>query len=309
MAMESASSPAPKMTQEQLEDVAKVWSEEDAEAFANRKQILAQMADLRAIGECLASWANECNTKWKEANAADEKRHAERLKWNQDNVGIASSYVPTMKKFNDNAKAGFDSLNEKPHWFDTFCASSGASRVAWDAIRAGDVSGVDLSTTGGVAVDGLFKMLEDAKSKWKPPVSATNSRPAPFNWSSHGYSGKERKMQLESKLEFGLPAMETSAGKLGAYSLPREYSNDIQCYIRTALNPPSAPAVAPSAKECCAEDEAASAAQATRATADRFSRLSVSGPSPSLAAKKGVGNSYFSATGSSGWWSGPHWSS
>lgn len=148
--------------------------------FANRQQILERMRQLRSINESLAEWTQICKREWDQANRDDETRHNARLQWNELNTSLPVSCVPSLKSFNEKPSAGFDSINDAPHWFDTVCISAEASKLAFDSVKAGECN-VNVSTTGGKAVSGLFDMLVDAKKLWTPPVSSFNNTPVSFN--------------------------------------------------------------------------------------------------------------------------------
>lgn len=227
---------------DELERVAKQWKVDDEQSYANRQKLLSTMQNLCALNEHLAEWTQLCKTEWEEANRTDEARHAERMEWNTANTGLTASCVPTLKTFNDAGKPGFDSINEQPHWFDTLCIATKASQMAWDAVKDGECD-VDLSSTGGKAVDGLYNMLTDSKKNWKAPISATNRA---FNWASHGYDASKQRKELEAKLEIGASPEESPQpiSHVGPTPLPREYLNDIEFYIRTAATSGSAAGVA-----------------------------------------------------------------
>ena len=286
-------------SQETLEVVAKEWETHDEEAHAKRVALLQKMSDLRTINESMAEWTQDCKREWDILNKEEEQAHKARMDWNRSNTGVASSYVPTMKTFHSHSKVGVNPSNQAPHWFDTVCISSQASKLAWDAVKSGQCS-TDLSTSGGKAVDSLYCMLSDAQKHWKPTTAAskTSKIESTFDWNSHDYDIKRQKTSVEAKL-FAQPT-----GKVN--TLPREYQNDIQFYIRQASNP----TVTNSNNEADpVEDDPATSI--SNSISDKLSKISLTPLTPltplastkPTTSKMGVAN----AAGSS-WWSASHWS-
>lgn len=287
--------------QETLEVVAKEWETHDEEAHAKRVALLQKMSDLRTINECMAEWTQECKHEWDSLNKEEEEAHRTRLEWNRSTTGIASSYVPTMKTFHTHSKVGVNPSNQAPHWFDTVCISSQASKLAWNAVKSGQCS-ANLSTSGGKAVDSLYCMLSDAQKHWKPGLAssaAASKVESTFDWNSHDFDIKREKTSVEAKL-FAQPT-----GK--ANSLPREYQNDIQFYIRQATNPtnPTNPTVATVANSNGETDPLKVDLLISNSISDKLSNMSFTPPitSKPTTSKLGVAN----AAGSS-WWSASHWS-
>jgi hypothetical protein len=256
----------------ELERVANEWKAEDRQAFANRQQILERMRQLRSINESLAEWTQNCKREWDQANRDDEARHNARLQWNESNTSLPVSCVPSLKSFNEKPSAGFDSINDAPHWFDTVCISAEASKLAFDSVKAGECN-VNVSTTGGKAVSGLFDMLVDAKKLWTQPVSSVNNTPVSFNWSSHDYDASKEKEAVASKLSIGAPTS----------SLPREYENDIEFYMRSVAS----------------AEPSKVAADGVSACADGLKRMSM----PSTLKKPSTSV----ATAAAGWWKSDNW--
>lgn len=288
-------------SQETLEIVAKEWEEQDATAHAKRVDLLRRMSDLRTINESMAEWTQDCKREWEALNKEEEETHKARLDWNRSNTGVASSYVPTMKTFHTHNKVGLNPSNQVPHWFDTVCISSQASKLAWDAVKSGHC-GADLSTSGGKAVDSLFCMLSDAQKHWKPTTTAskTSKMDATFDWNSHDFDIKREKPTVEAKLGLGNSnkAVETAAHN----SLPREYQNDIQFYIRQA----SSPTNDVSDVADVASADVAAAQSVSNSISDKLSKMSFT---PSLPAKPTVSKVGVANAAGSSWWSASHWSS
>lgn len=217
-----------------IEGTVEKWEAEDKDSYAKRQMLLKRMNILRTINECMAEWTQTCKKEWDDLNEQDVQTHASRMEWNKNNTKVANSYVPTMKIFQDRNKIGMESANEKPHWFDTVCIAAHANKMSWDAVTSGECS-VELSTSGGKAVHSLYTMLSDAQKHWKPPnsPSATASRPVAskkFDWDSHAYDYATEKKDVDAKLGI------SQSFDPSVTSLPREYENDIQFYLRAATD-------------------------------------------------------------------------
>jgi hypothetical protein len=305
--------PAKKLTDKDAEDLSVRWKKEDAESHATRMRTLNQMAQIRAIAECLSTWSSDCNRAWDELNANDEKRHNERVQFNSENVGTNSGMVPSLQKYYSAKNPGSAHMNKKPQWFDVLGISTTASKMSWDAAKRGECS-VDKSTPGGVAVHDLFSMLTAAKNhtiKQTTSVSASGKQ-VPFDWDSHDYNLKAQKSAVENALGFGESASKSGTNE---YSLPREYENDIECYVRTITGPVDAPAVQPTTASNLLDEAVPSIASPENdlsdflgsSTSDTNSMLEAA---TSRVSKLTVAPSAVRAkpTATSGWWSSSSWS-
>lgn len=276
----------------ELERVTNQWQSQDEKTHTRRVALLRKMSDLRTINECMAEWTNSCKQEWEDLNKQEDEEHTQRLKWNNSNIGIASSYVPTLKTFHSHQKVGANPMNEAPHFFDTVCISTQASKFAWDSVMSGQCS-ADLSTSGGKAVDSLFHMLSDAKKQWKPSAVSTSKNVDEFDWNSHSYDHSAQRASVEAKLELS----ETN----DTVELPREYRNDVQFYLRAASNPDQELVSAPTTTEdkSIVDDLlfASNTMPVVPAVNDKFSKMKLT----NSASKP-------HSVSSSSWWSTAHWS-
>lgn len=304
--------PAKKLTDKDAEDLAVRWKAQDAESHAIRMHTLNQMAQIRAITECMSTWSNDCSRIWDEVNANDEKRHNERVQFNSEYVGTNSGMVPSLQKYYAAKNPGSVHMNKKPQWFDVLGISTTASKMSWDAAKRGECS-VDKSTPGGVAVHDLFSMLTAAKNhtiKKTASVSASGKQ-IPFDWDSHDYNLKTQKSAVESALGFGESASKSVSN---VFALPREYENDIECYART-ITGPADPHVVETTTSSNLLDEAVPSISAPATDLSDFLGSSESDTSSmledatnrvsKLAVAPGASRSKPTA---SGWWSSPTWS-